>query len=339
MSEGHNSSSSASSVSDSEHESIDSSSSYEELNYEHFINIEEPFQEFMDHDVFGDGDSSPLYESSELSVSQSLAILFNWFCSYPGISKEAFNRLLYLLNSFLLPVDNKLPNSYIKARTAIKEMLVPVQQYDCCINDCILYRKDAKDLTNCPVCNEHRYQTSSSIARKSFKYIPLAPRLKRMFGNKIISELLQLHHGQDVRTVVEDLHQCDTWKSRYDVSGIFHGDPRGISLSLCTDGTNPFCKEKVSYSMWPIMLTILNLPRHIRNLPGSILLAGIIPGKSEPKNLDPYMELLVEEILLINNSLCFDGYKNEEFKMKIDVCMHILDYPGQNKLFHCGGEL
>ena len=50
------------------------------------------------------------------------------------------------------------------------------------------------------------------------------------------------------------------------------------------------------------------------------------------------MELLVNEIQEMNGSLFFDGYREEQFEMKIDIMMHVLDYPGQNKLFHCGGE-
>lgn len=124
----------------------------------------------------------------------------------------------------------------------------------------------------------------------------------------------------------------------YDATGPFKGDPRGISFGFCTDGTNPYSKEKISYSMWPIMLSLLNLPLHLRNVRGSILLAGIIPGKDEPQNLDPYIKLLVDEITTLNGSRCFDAYRNEEFDMQVDILMHILDYPGQNKLFHCAGE-
>ena len=62
--------------------------------------------------------------------------------------------------------------------------------------------------------------------------------------------------------------------------------------------------------MWPIMLSILNLPFPCRVQPGSILLAGIIPGKSEPKNLDPYIGILVDEINALNGQqLYVTGYR------------------------------
>ena len=90
----------------------------------------------------------------------------------------------------------------------------------------------------------------------------------------------------------------------YDKAGIFNGDSRGVSLALCTDGVNPFSHNKVSYSMWPIMITLLNLPRKFRNRFGSILLTGIIPanGTKEPKNLNPYLDILVDELIELSSA-------------------------------------
>ena len=59
------------------------------------------------------------------------------------------------------------------------------------------------------------------------------------------------------------------------------GDPRGISLTLCTDCVNPFAHNQVSYSMWPIMLNLLNLPKHNNEeLFASIMLVDIVPSRS-----------------------------------------------------------
>lgn len=90
--------------------------------------------------------------------------------------------------------------------------------------------------------------------------------------------------------------------------------------------------------MWPIIVTILNLPRNIRNLPGSMLLMGIIPGRAEPKNMDPYLDLFVDEIKALNGLSVYDSYRKERFNLKVDVMLHVLDYPGQNKVFHCQGN-
>ena len=102
---------------------------------------------------------------------------------------------------------------------------------------------------------------------------------------------------------------------------------------------NPFSKEKTSYSMWPIVLSLLNLPINIRTKPSSLFLVGIIPGKREAKNVDPYLELVTDELLDLPNHELYDSYKQEWFKPYGTVMLHILDYPGQNKVFKTTGML
>ena len=284
--------------------------------------------------------SEPLYTDSQATVSIALAILLSWFAAYPGVSKEALSCLLFLLHQFILPSGNRLPNSYANAIKLIKSALAPEEVYHCCINDCVVFRGINKDCSECPVCEEPRYYEGRNVPRKTFKYLPLGPRIRRLFRSAKTSQLLQSHSNtsQTSTQMVADIHQTDVWKKRYSPRGEFGGDARSLSLAVCADGTNPFSKEKTSYSMWPIVVSILNLPSHLRRLPGYLQLVGIIPGRSEPKNTDPYMDVLVDELLELNGTILFDAFKNEKFSLKANIVLHILDYPGQNKLFHCHGE-
>ena len=86
------------------------------------------------------------------------------------------------------------------------------------------------------------------------------------------------------------------------------------------------------------MLNVLNFPQYIRSKAESILLVGIIPGRKEPKNLDPYLNVLVEELQKMCGQTIFDSLKNEHFSLKTNILLNILDYPGQNKVFHCNGQ-
>ena len=58
------------------------------------------------------------------------------------------------------------------------------------------------------------------------------------------------------------------------------------------DGLNPLAIEKNAYSMWPMILIPLNLPHHIQMISTSMTLMGLIPGPTEPKNTDPYVDVL-----------------------------------------------
>lgn len=92
--------------------------------------------------------------------------------------------------------------------------------------------------------------------------------------------------------------------------------------------------------MWPIVLGQLNLPRKIRNLFSNLILLGIIPAQEdgkEPLNLDPYLEILIDELLCLTNMKIYDAYRKEPFQAKVEILLHVLDYQGIGKVFHMTG--
>lgn len=245
--------------------------------------------------------TTPLYEGSPTTVLHALVKHFHWFTDHPGISKEALSAVLATEYS-LLPPGNSLPSSYDAALRAINPYLVQPVIFDVCENDCIIFRREHAHLTECPKCFAPRYISEQShISRRHFTYLPLKPRLTRFFGTANLAGVLQSHATTNLSHsgAIFDIHQSEAWREAYSGSGIFKGDPQGVSLALCTDGVNPFAHNRVTYSMWPVMLTLLNLPRNLRNRFASILLVGIIPanGTKEPQNLNPYLDVLVDELL------------------------------------------
>lgn len=281
----------------------------------------------------------PLFEGSSQSVLHSLVKYFSWFCEHPGISKEALSSMLAMQHE-MLPVGNALPDCYESALRVIEPYLVQSVVYDACPNDCLLFRGDYKDMLQCPKCGEKRYiSEKSQTAARRFTYLPLKPRLQRMFGNSNIAKVLQ-SHATVHQNCMHDIHDSPCWAKAYSDDGVFKGDARGVSLSLCTDGVNPFAHNKVVYSMWPIMLTLLNLPRRIRHQFGSILLIGIVPsnGSQEPKSLNPYLEVMVDEILELSCSTIYDAYKEAPFICKTEILLHVLDYPGIGKVLSVVGS-
>lgn len=142
-------------------------------------------------------------------------------------------------------------------------------------------------------------------AVRRYTYLPIKPRLTRLFGTANIAAVLQSHTALGNSSArVYDIQQSSAWEAAYSSDGVFAGDPWGISLAFCTDGVNPFAHNKVTYSMWPLMMTLLNLPRKLRNRFSSILLVGVIPGNGtkEAFHLDPYIDILVDELLEISCS-------------------------------------
>ena len=247
--------------------------------------------------------NSPLLHNSLIcTLFETLVHLFDWFSSHPSISKEAFSKNLQIWHS-ILPEGNLLPTSYRDAYKIIKPYLDPEIIFHACPNDCILFRGKFKHSVVCPKCNEPLFK-AAKIPRRTFHYLPLSPRLARSFGTKDISYLLQSHedekHNFNTGGIMKDIHDSPRWKEAFGSNGTFEGDPQGTALSLCLGGLNPWSKNKTNYSMWPIVLGQLNLPRNVRYHLANLVLVGIIPSqvqRAEPKSLDPYLEVLVDEII------------------------------------------
>ena len=199
----------------------------------------------------------PLYSGATVTLLQTLAKYFEWFTTHPGTSKSALSEILKLQNE-ILPIGNLLPNSYQAAHRIMESFLVKPVTIHACPNDCILYRKQYANDKVCPQCAAPRYK-HSNIPNRKFVYRPVEPRLIRRFKNKKTAEELQRHSGGlKASTKMFDIHDSPIWAKAYSHDGIFKGDHGRISLGFCTDGVNPFNHTKISYSMWPIMMTILN---------------------------------------------------------------------------------
>lgn len=287
-------------------------------------------------------DDDKLFPGAKVSTLQAVTMLVSWFSMFPGISKEAFNKLLYLLHTFVLPDGNLLPSSYYHAIKKIKPYLSPVKEYHCCTNDCVIYRDSQngnfEQLTRCPVCGEDRF-CENGKPRKVFKYMSIITRIKRLFSDATTSELLQGHFNPSTpsRSAVANIHESNAWHDWYKEDGLFHGDTRSICFAFCTDGLNPFAQHKNNYSMWPMFLIPLNLPQHIRSKSGAMMLTGIIPGPHEPGNIQPYLDLVVDDLTRLNEIKVYDAFRKEEFKIQASIQLFVCDYPGQNKVFETQG--
>lgn len=282
---------------------------------------------------------SPLLHSSmKCTLMETMVYLFDWFSSHPSLSKEAFSKSLHLWHT-VLPEGNILPSNYQQAYRIIRPFLVPQVVFHVCVNDCILFREEYKDDMFCPKCKEPRFKRKD-IPRRTFNYLPRGPRLIRSYGVQGIAEILQSHRGEKKGGVMHDIHDSPKWKNAYSEDGVFGSDPRGVSLSLCLDGLNPWNKNKATYSMWPIVLGQLNLPRNIRFRFENLLLVGIIPSQSkgkEPYHLDPFLEVLIDEIILLCSCQIYDAYQKALFNLKVELMLHVLDFQGMGKVFSLTG--
>ena len=95
--------------------------------------------------------------------------------------------------------------------------------------------------------------------------MPIGPRLARWFGTDNLCKLLYAGECKTNGTL-SDFTDGNLYHSWYQKGGVFEGmqEQKTVPLALFTDGVNPnknMCAQK---SMWPLMLTWINLPIAIR---------------------------------------------------------------------------
>ena len=189
--------------------------------------------------------STPLYNGA-MTVMDALVKHLSWFSEHPSISKEALSDVLRMEHLEILPPGNNLPSSYNDAMKVIEPFLIQPIMFHACPNDCIIFRGDHTDLETCPTCGANRYK-QTGIPAKRFTYLPVGPRLVRLFGTSNLAKIVQAHglHHSTKHVSMYDIHDSPTWKLAYSTTGEFGSEYRSISFAFNTDGVN-----RVSYSMW-----------------------------------------------------------------------------------------
>ena len=201
-------------------------------------------------------DGSKVYKGSSLSTLQAVSINANVLVLFLSwiISKQSLSSLLYMFHTHILPPGNLLPSSYKQALKLLHPHLSPVTVYNCCVNDCIMFRDYTmgkfSQLTACPKCGEPRFKPDNITPQKRFNFLLTVTQMKRFFSTFKTSLLMKSHNENDAgcEKATIEIHSSPAWKFWYGDDGIFKGDTRAISFVLCADGLNPFSHEKIKYS-------------------------------------------------------------------------------------------
>jgi hypothetical protein len=318
-----------------------------------------------------------LYEESkgcdkEFTVLHSVLELLRLKASN-GWSDKSFSDLLSLLAN-MLPKPNSLPTTTYLAKKLICPLSLDVQKIHACPNHCILYRKEYEALDRCPVCNASRYKrnddcededasantkkkksnagrdeedTSSNAEKKRRSpamvmwYLPVIPRLQRLYSNPRDSELMRWHFDKRKKDGTKLRHPADAsqWRKFDAMYPEFAEEPRNVRFALSTDGMNPFGDMSTSHSTWPVVLAIYNLPPWLCMKRKYLMLSILIQGPKQPGNdIDVFLEPLMEDMAKLWNEgvRVWDEFRRQYFTLKAMIFVTINDYPA---LFSLSGQV
>lgn len=167
-------------------------------------------------------------------------------------------------------------------------------------------------------CGYKEFPNSRKCDFILLKTVELASRKRIMYPNSVYCynslrsclELLfsqsdfpglceQWKSRQAVTDCLSDIYDGGIWKDFQVVSGQpFLAERNNLAFSLNVDWFQPY--KLTQSSVGVVYLTVLNLPRSIRNAQRYTLLIGIIPGPHEPRrDINSFLRPLVDELKLL----------------------------------------
>ena len=282
----------------------------------------------------------PLYVEGRVSTRDSLRGYIMTFVN-KGTSKQALSDILSHTAS-ILPQPNNLPSSFAGVLSMISKECLQIKKVHACVMDCMFFN----DEEVCQKCGESRYRQSRDsvgrrVARRVFSYSSIGQMLKLLFGCKNIAQVMQEAGGcraTNVMTDITDTRQWQEWMSSREGELV-------VALGLNTDGVNPYHGSNMKYSCWPLIFSIYNMPKFIRNKSDALLLYGVVPSRDfglnngiEP-DLHIYQQLMVDELLQLVSVQIHSSYAEAPLQVKTQLLLYMMDFQGYAKYFHMTGAV
>ncbi|KAI5336548.1 hypothetical protein L3X38_015816 [Prunus dulcis] len=293
--------------------------------------------------VIRDGDQ-PVYPGCRKYTKLSALVkLYNLKAKH-GISDVCFTELL-ILQGDLLPEGNTIPTSMYEAKKTLCALGLSYEKMHACPNDCILYRKEYEDSTNCPTCGISRWKEGKDsilkegVPAKVVWYFPPIPRFKRMFQSHETAKSLTWHAAR--KSIDGQMsHPADSpsWKLLDDKWPEFGNEPRNLRLALSSDGFNPHSSLSSRYSCWPVILVTYNLPPWLCMKRKFMMLTLLISGPKQPgNNIDVYLEPLIDDLKSLWDGIrgVYDAHNGEYFTLRAALMWTINDFPAYVNLSGC----
>lgn len=314
------------------------------------INFDEPYvpepdfgKRYWDYKRKASEKLYPTCEGPETTLS-ALVELHNVKQEF-GWSGNSMTALLTLLRRWL-PKGNTLPEKYPVMKGILKDLGMKATCIHACENNCILYWKTNKDLTECPECKAPRFKVNegskgrknSKEPKKVLRHFPLIPRLQRLYTIPWIAHEMTWHaRAETSATYIRHPVDSGQWKICKEKWPEFANEQRNVRLAIATDGFNPRGIQSTSYSCWPVITVAYNLPPSMCMKSDFQMLSLLIPGPKAPKgDIDVFLEPLYDELKELWIGVpAYDMHLKEKFNLRAMLMWGIHDFPAYGNLAGC----
>ncbi|CAL9012897.1 unnamed protein product [Prunus brigantina] len=289
--------------------------------------------EFEQYEKLLKNANQELYPGCEsFSVLTAIVELMHGKIKY-RMSNLCFNYFLGVFRR-MLPMDNCLPKDHKHAQKVLNGLGLGYEKIHACKNNCMLFYKEHETLDKCPICNESRFKTTSQnrttkIPQKVMRYLPLKPRLQRLYMSTHTATDMRWHKEKRVDDdVMRHPADGEAWKEFDRTFPDFAADPRNVRLGLATDGFNPYGVLNQHHSTWPIFVFPYNLPPW-KCMKKEYMMMTVLITEDPGRSIDVYLRPLVDELkdLWTNGVRTYDKSTGKMFTLRAAVMWTVNDFP------------
>ena len=102
-------------------------------------------------------------------------------------------------------------------------------------------------------------------------------------------------------------------------------------MGIALDGVNTFSIQNIQYSVWLVIVINYNIPPYMSIKKQHMMLTLLVPGKFQVKNMDTYLQPLIEECKSLWNGVVMHDIsqtiQEHNFKFHGIICWKMHDYP------------
>jgi uncharacterized protein YggL (DUF469 family) len=161
--------------------------------YDADVNVEQPNDEVQRFFDLLKETNKPLFEGC-LDSKLTVCIRLLGLKSQGLVPELIMDLITKLMLDITTDSHDDLPKSYYEAKQLVAKLGLEVKRIDCCVNGCMLYYNNEfgvsdDALLECKFCQEPRYRVTRNsrssrrkpIPRKAMFYLPIIPRLQRLY--------------------------------------------------------------------------------------------------------------------------------------------------------------
>jgi hypothetical protein len=142
-----------------------------------------------------------VHDGTDVTVLQAVTRLMVMKSKY-NLSNQCYNDIIKLIID-LIPTKDNMPKDLYQSKKIVSGLGMNYDKIDVGKKNCMLFWKEHKDDTERMHCDRSRYvkvrnedgvSVTTKVATKQLHYIPITPRLKRLFLSEETAKQMRWHH-------------------------------------------------------------------------------------------------------------------------------------------------